>query len=543
MGVWYSCTLKQLQQCSARDIANSLWALAELAASPPAQFVEALLVAISHKSQINTQDLANVLWSLGALGVSVDGKQAGRPQDDSSTGYQRSQPPKVSDVVEGEEERPPPGAAIRMQLHEQQLGSTGLNAAALSPSSDGRASAPAPYVVQRRSGGGHQPHQLRRVMQQLLSVAGHMLPAFKPQELSNLLWGCACIRYQPAASFMQHFTLVVRNQWLSLSPQHLGNIAWAMAKLHYVPDAAWLASLLKHSGRLLPYFSPADFSQLAYALACWCVHSPSWGSDTRQPSPHAHAQTSSSSREQVNGPASTSQPAGPAALHHAYPPRQQGRQPRSTRVEHRPDAGVAANSSGSQQLRTPAATLRPYAVSEMHRDDADAQRLRQSSGSAQAAAPSSSGQVSIYLADADIRQGVGRWLGGFYATSLPKLSAFNAQELANTLWALSWLQRAITSLHYQTPPPADVPEPEFPHSDGPQASDEAGALTSYDDDAPAGVPIAYASTSCSGGQREVSWRPPVLWQVGFEAAVEQQLPEFSPQGVAEVLACSVHLKV
>lgn len=237
LAAWYAAATAQLQSASARDVANSMWALARIGASPPPALLAGLLAAARRSARINTQDLANIFWALGALG-SADAGGARAPSPD-----------------EGEE-----------------ASSCSSCDASMQPQASARGR------MQQAS----VPRQSRAAPAQaaaLLSVAGHMLGAFKPQELSSIAWGCAAAGWHPGEHFVHGVADAAQRQWLSLSPQQLGNLAFALARLHHVPQPAWRAAFLEHSARQLQRFAAADCAQCLYALACWLPHRPA-GSDT-----------------------------------------------------------------------------------------------------------------------------------------------------------------------------------------------------------------------------------------------------------------------
>lgn len=56
-----------------------------------------------------------------------------------------------------------------------------------------------------------------------------------PQQLSNTLWGCATLGYQPSAALMQGFILQSSRTLSAFKPQELSNTMLALAKLQHNP--------------------------------------------------------------------------------------------------------------------------------------------------------------------------------------------------------------------------------------------------------------------------------------------------------------------
>jgi hypothetical protein len=92
------------------------------------------------------------------------------------------------------------------------------------------------------------------------------LEEFKPQELSNMLWGFATNGFFHEAFFTRSSMVVQR---MPLQSQHLANILWAFvrARPHHPVTASTILMLLPSCTRQLETFKPQEVSSTALAVA------------------------------------------------------------------------------------------------------------------------------------------------------------------------------------------------------------------------------------------------------------------------------------
>lgn len=96
---------------------------------------------------------------------------------------------------------------------------------------------------------------------------------FNPQEVANLVWAFATLKYRPSEQFLHHALVHATPKLANFQPQEIANLAWGLATLrrHNVsmPPGIdkFLPVLEQQVLRRLPEFKPSEISQVLMAFA------------------------------------------------------------------------------------------------------------------------------------------------------------------------------------------------------------------------------------------------------------------------------------
>lgn len=95
----------------------------------------------------------------------------------------------------------------------------------------------------------------------------HCLPWFRPQQLANVLYGFAKLRYHPGSSWMSSYLASVEKHIAGYRAYHLAISCWALATLGIQPPRSCMNNLFQESHDKMHTFKPQDFSNMIWAIA------------------------------------------------------------------------------------------------------------------------------------------------------------------------------------------------------------------------------------------------------------------------------------
>ncbi|PSC71010.1 Tbc2 translation chloroplastic isoform B [Micractinium conductrix] len=105
------------------------------------------------------------------------------------------------------------------------------------------------------------------LISELVNEALPLLPQFKPQELSNLMWAMATMAFYPGTSTVDVISRAAAAAASSMKPQELANTAWAWATLRHFPGAQLLDAVLGCAEAQLERFKCQEVGMLSWSVA------------------------------------------------------------------------------------------------------------------------------------------------------------------------------------------------------------------------------------------------------------------------------------
>ena len=97
-----------------------------------------------------------------------------------------------------------------------------------------------------------QQTQAQQRQQQQQTQAPHLTPLvrLKAVDICGVLYSCVLLQYTPPGPLMEGLLAAGRDGLVSATDQQLADLAWALAKLRYLPQASWMDRYLKHASRI-----------------------------------------------------------------------------------------------------------------------------------------------------------------------------------------------------------------------------------------------------------------------------------------------------
>lgn len=263
-----------LHLCSAHDVAQAIYTLAQLQHVPPAGWLEAWLQRAQQVlPQCTPQGLANSAYGLatalhlagalaedggsggssGCSGSALYGSDADRKQGSGSASSEAGSSGRSSGISSLD--------SLLQQQQQQQHTTVG--------SSDSSRCLPQMAATAR-----HQPGQqallaaAREWLQHCMQVAVLHLPALQPGELyGQLLWACGKLRCALPQPAERHILARAEALLPACDAQHLAAALYCYARLQLQPSSSWLDSLWRQVEWHWDSFQPIDVSQLLWAAA------------------------------------------------------------------------------------------------------------------------------------------------------------------------------------------------------------------------------------------------------------------------------------
>eukprot|EP00887_Chlorella_sp_A99_P006564 scaffold3.g6564.t1 len=309
--------LGQLEGVQGQNLGISLWSMSKLARVPQ-HGAEELLAALQlevtrrlatvspetymsdRRFKFGAQGLANVLWSLGKMGTRLTFEVSrlvdvvcGEMLAQLGSGRHRSMfaPQNISNALHGMYLPSPQlmselvraADAMLRQFGPQEITNLGLldhvadELSLLFADRQFRAR----VKPQTLSNLAHSYAALRRCPQKLMQVlcreALPLLPQFKPQELSNLLWALATMGHYPGDTTVARISEAAVACAERMKAQEVANTCWAWATLRFFPGAAALEAMLAacwHGG--VERFKSQDIGNALWALLVFDILTPEW---------------------------------------------------------------------------------------------------------------------------------------------------------------------------------------------------------------------------------------------------------------------------
>ncbi|DBA96718.1 TPA: hypothetical protein ACH3X1_015560 [Trebouxia sp. C0004] len=282
--------LKHAERFSARNIANTLWALAKMMHNPGDAFLNSLGVEAGKKvTDFNAQNHANTVWAFATLGhnpgtdvlrvMAKDaegkvGKFTAQNMSNTLLAYAKLEhhPGHLMEVMAAEALRKLDtftpqalsntvwGFSKLEVVHEKLLDAVAAIALRKLQSFNGQNIA---NTVWAYANLGYDPGAL---MDAIAQCSEYRMQEFSPQNISNILWAYAKLgKLHP--ELMEAAALHSCALMTTFQPQSIANIIWAYATLAHRPPSDFLTVLCGHALHELPNFSPQNISNTIWALA------------------------------------------------------------------------------------------------------------------------------------------------------------------------------------------------------------------------------------------------------------------------------------
>ena len=113
------------------------------------------------------------------------------------------------------------------------------------------------------------------------------LDAATPQDISNLLYALARLRFRPKAAWTRVMLMCMLPKLTAFNPQHLANTIWALSRLRVRPSQYWLLEFSTAVQSRLGGFSLIEARQVRDALAL--MTAAAVGSDSGRGEGSSHA--------------------------------------------------------------------------------------------------------------------------------------------------------------------------------------------------------------------------------------------------------------
>ncbi|KAF6263227.1 hypothetical protein COO60DRAFT_485251 [Scenedesmus sp. NREL 46B-D3] len=264
MDVHGAALVQRAGRLSVRETANVLWAHGRLGVSPRDPDVLRLLMKQLYygMQDANGRDLASSLWALASIGHKPDKAWMGIFGAQAEALVHEFTPQEIANLLWAYAKlgmKPPHMLLVALW---ESVGGSSSSAAG--------------------SGGGSPTSSLGSVFAAPLSSAAAAdglgsgssssggvtarLSAFKPGELSMLLWALASLQLAPGKLWWEQFLQASYHKMTSQSPQSLSTIIWSLSELQLQPPPAWLYHWAAAIRGVLPQMNPIDLGQVAAAL-------------------------------------------------------------------------------------------------------------------------------------------------------------------------------------------------------------------------------------------------------------------------------------
>jgi hypothetical protein len=117
-----------------------------------------------------------------------------------------------------------------------------------------------------------QSDVVKKALNALTEEALHKASTFKPQELANLMWALAVVRFQPSTLLIQKLLDRALATIEGFAPQHIANLAWALATLKIRPNSDVFEALSTRSVAISSYLKPQEIANLLWSMATIGFH-------------------------------------------------------------------------------------------------------------------------------------------------------------------------------------------------------------------------------------------------------------------------------
>ncbi|KAL4859186.1 putative aldo-keto reductase 2 [Chlorella vulgaris] len=113
----------------------------------------------------------------------------------------------------------------------------------------------------------HLRRRPQLLMTMLMKEALPLLPTFKPQELSTMLWAMATMDFFPGQSTVEAIARTAGAAADKMKPQEIANSCWAFATMRFFPGAAVLDRMITYAEASLDRFKSQETGMMCWAMA------------------------------------------------------------------------------------------------------------------------------------------------------------------------------------------------------------------------------------------------------------------------------------
>ncbi|BDA46187.1 probable RAP domain-containing protein, chloroplastic [Coccomyxa sp. Obi] len=281
----------RLSEFTARNLSNSLWALAKMGHNPGEAMLNAMAAEVAKKfGGCNAQNLANIAWSyatlshnpgeelLEAIAVQAEKKLAEfSPQNISNLLYAFAKLEyKPNAFLEQASQAAVP---ILTNFTPQALSNTVWALSKLDTLDETLFTAIVQQVLEKLTrfnaqnvantvwgfaNLGFDPGQ--QLWDAVAQNSNYTMHDYSPQNIANVLWSYAKMgkRYE---DLLSSASAHAAHTMSAFQPQSVANFCWAFATLNVAPSNQCLTALAEHANHTLKQFSPQNISNTAWAVA------------------------------------------------------------------------------------------------------------------------------------------------------------------------------------------------------------------------------------------------------------------------------------
>ncbi|KAI3429562.1 hypothetical protein D9Q98_005650 [Chlorella vulgaris] len=239
---------------TARNLANTLWALASINHHPGDEFLAGMAAEVQGKARDgNAQNIANMFWAFATLGF--------HPGDEVLQALAEAARQKLGDFT-AQNISNTVLALAKLEFDPGDELLEGLSSEALR-----KIKSFTPQALANTLWGlSKLGIKAEGLMEGIGQAAHSQIYDYNSQNLANSVWAYANIDVNPGEASMEEFARVAMLKMPEFSPQNISNFCWAFARLG-VRNEHLFAEAGKHAARIMHIFTPQSIANLLWSYA------------------------------------------------------------------------------------------------------------------------------------------------------------------------------------------------------------------------------------------------------------------------------------
>ncbi|KAL4855247.1 RAP domain-containing protein [Chlorella vulgaris] len=239
---------------TARNLANTLWALASINHHPGDEFLAGMAAEVQGKARDgNAQNIANMFWAFATLGFHPGDEVLQALAEAARQKLGESTAQNISNTVL---------ALAKLEFDPGDELLEGLSSEALR-----KIKSFTPQALANTLWGlSKLGIKAEGLMEGIGQAAHSQIYDYNSQNLANSVWAYANIDVNPGEASMEEFARVAMLKMPEFSPQNISNFCWAFARLG-VRNEDLFAEAGKHAARIMHIFTPQSIANLLWSYA------------------------------------------------------------------------------------------------------------------------------------------------------------------------------------------------------------------------------------------------------------------------------------